>query len=84
MGTKNLIVNPVKTNPTVNGGVQTLNVMGNYGIESKFANMVEENAIKYMRLRDEEQLQLAKSYILEQMQDGEDFQMGLKSDDSYY
>lgn len=84
MGTKNLIVNPVKTNPTVNGGVQTLNVMGNYGIESKFANMVEENAIKYMRLRDEEQLQLAKSYILEQMQDGQDFQMGLKTDDSYY
>lgn len=84
METKNLIVNPVKTNPTVNGGVQTLNVMGNYGIESKFANMVEENAIKYMRLRDEEQLQLAKSYILEQMQDGQDFQMGLKTDDSYY
>lgn len=81
---KGIIISPVKTNPTVNGGIQTPNVMGNYGIERKFADMTEQNALKYMQLRDEEQLQYAKSYILETMQDGQDFQLGLKTDDSYY
>lgn len=81
---KGIIISPVKTNPTVNGGIQTPNVMGNYGIERKFTDMTEQNALKYMQLRDEEQLQYAKSYILETMQDGQDFQLGLKTDDSYY
>lgn len=81
---RGIIVDPMKTNLTANGGVQTLNVMGSYGAERKFADMVEQNSIKYLQLRDEEQLQYAKSYILEQMQDGQDFQMGLKTDDSYY
>lgn len=81
---KGIIISPVKTNPTVNGGIQTPNVMGNYGIERKFADMTEQNALKYMQLKDEEQLQYAKSYILETMQDGQDFQLGLKTDDSYY
>lgn len=81
---KGIMISPVKTNQTVNGGIQTPNVMGNYGIERKFADMTEQNALKYMQLRDEEQLQYAKSYILETMQDGQDFQLGLKTDDSYY
>ena len=79
-----ILVNPVKTNQTVNGSVNTPNFMENFGIETKFAEMVEQNAYKYQELRDEEQFQYAQSFILESIQAGQDFQLGLKTDDSYF
>lgn len=79
-----MLVNPVRTNETVSGAVNTPNFSQNLGIETKFAEMVEQNAYKYQELRDEEQFQYARSFILESIQAGQDFQLGLKTDDSYF
>lgn len=79
-----MLVNPVRTNETVSGAVNTPNFSQNLGIETKFAEMIEQNAYKYQELRDEEQFQYARSFILESIQAGQDFQLGLKTDDSYF
>lgn len=79
-----MLVNPVRTNETVSGAVNTPNFSQNLGIETKFAEMIEQNAYKYEELRDEEQFQYARSFILESIQAGQDFQLGLKTDDSYF
>lgn len=79
-----MLVNPVRTNETVNGAVNAPNFSQNMGIETKFAEMIEQNAYKYQELRDEEQFQYARSFILESIQAGQDFQLGLKTDDSYF
>lgn len=81
---RGIVVDPIRTKQMTSGGVQTLNLTGSYGTERKFADMIEQNSIKYLQLRDTEQLQYAKSFIMEQIQDGQDFQLGLKTDDSYY
>lgn len=79
-----MLVNPVRTNETVSGAVNTPNFSQNLGIETKFVEMIEQNAYKYQELRDEEQFQYARSFILESIQAGQDFQLGLKTDDSYF
>ena len=80
----NLLVNPMKTTPTVTGKLQTPNVMANYGLETKFAEISEQNMIKYHELKDTEQILGSEAGIQEGVQDGQDFQLGLKTDDSYY
>ena len=80
----NLLVNPVKTTPTVTGKLQTPNLMANYGLETKFAEISEQNMIKYHELKDTEQILGSEAGIQEGVQDGQDFQLGLKTDDSYY
>ena len=80
----NLLVNPMKTTPTVTGKLQTPNVMANYGLETKFAEISEQNMIKYHELKDTEQILGSESYILEGTQDLQSHQLGLKTDDSYY
>ena len=80
----NLLVNPMKTTPTVTGKLQTPNVMANYGLETKLAEISEQNIIKYHELKDTEQILGSEAGIQEGVQDGQDFQLGLKTDDSYY
>lgn len=80
----NLLVNPMKTTPTVTGKLQTPNLMANYGLETKFAEISEQNMIKYHELKDTEQILGSEAGIQEGVQDGQDFQLGLKTDDSYY
>lgn len=79
-----MLVNPVRTNETVSGAVNTPNVMGNFGIETKFAEIVEQNAYKYQELRDNEQILGSESCTLENAQDIQGHQLGLKTDPSYY
>lgn len=79
-----MLVNPVRTNETVSGAVNTPNFSQNLGIETKFAEMIEQNAYKYQELRDNEQILGSESFILEGTQDTQSFQLGLKTDDSYY
>lgn len=84
MSKNSMLVNPVKTSETVNRAISTPDFMGNFGIETSLANIIEKNAYKYQELRDEEQIQYAKSYILDRTQAAQDYQLGLKTDDSYY
>lgn len=84
MSKNSMLINPVKTSETVNRAISTPDFMGNFGIETSLANIIEKNAYKYQELRDEEQIQYAKSYILDRTQAAQDYQLGLKTDDSYY
>lgn len=79
-----MLVNPVRTNETVSGAVNTPNFSQNLGIETKFAEMIEQNAYKYEEIKDNEQILGSESFILEGTQDLQSHQLGLKTDDSYY
>lgn len=81
---KSLIVNPVNTQKSVTGKIETPNIMGNYGLTTKLAEISEQNAIKYSELKDTEQILTSESGILEGVHAGQDFQLGLKTDDNYY
>lgn len=79
-----MLVNPVRTNETVSGAVNTPNFSQNLGIETKFAEMIEQNAYKYQELRDNEQILGSESGILEDTQDSQSFQLKLKTDPNSY
>lgn len=79
-----MLVNPVITNETVSGAVNTPNFSQNLGIETKFAEMIEQNAYKYQELRDNEQFLGSESGILEDTQDSQAFQLKLKTDPNSY
>lgn len=80
---KQIVVNPVETNRSVTGGINTPNVMGGFGVERKFAEMTQQNILKYNNLKLESFNQFAQSYQIEDMQDCEDIQLSLKTESSY-
>ena len=79
-----MLVNPVRTNETVSGAVNTPNFSQNLGIETKFAEMIEQNAYKYQEIKDNEQILGSESGILEDTQDSQSFQLKLKTDPNSY